>query len=110
MNPQIARYVRCLHINYLPPHPKMRLPLDIDVGVNHSYQELPNPFLWSYELLGRALRQMINLKAFEWLFDKTPIFDVNSDVIRAFSNLPILEPVNETDGRFVSLFDTPIIN
>ncbi|GJJ10763.1 hypothetical protein Clacol_004991 [Clathrus columnatus] len=67
----------------------MRLPFDadIDISVDHSYQ---GPYtlalLWSYELLGKALRQMINLKAFEWLYPESLLFDVNSDVIQPFSN------------------------
>ncbi|GJJ10762.1 hypothetical protein Clacol_004990 [Clathrus columnatus] len=89
----------------------MRLPLDIDVRIDHSYQEPENTslFVWDYELLGRALRQMVNLKAFEWSYGETPIFDVNSDVIHPFSNQCILEHVKGRDGLFVSLFDTPIL-
>ncbi|GJJ10759.1 hypothetical protein Clacol_004987 [Clathrus columnatus] len=111
MNPQIAGHIQHLQICWGSAlNSKMRLPFDFNVGVNHSYQEPENTllFLWDYELLGRALHQMVNLKAFEWLYDEIPIFDVRLDVIKPFSNQCILERVDGRDGLFVSLFDTPI--
>ncbi|GJJ10785.1 hypothetical protein Clacol_005013 [Clathrus columnatus] len=119
MNPRISRYIRRLQITKEEiANPKMRLRLPVDVGVNHPYKKPDNVvlLLWSYELFARALRQMVNLKAFEWSYNKTPIF-ANSGMGKEFSNLRILErviqpqvPLNLSNAScdYISLFDTPV--
>ncbi|GJJ10778.1 hypothetical protein Clacol_005006 [Clathrus columnatus] len=79
-------------------------------------KNIPFP-LWSYELIGRALRQMVNLRALEWLPNSTPLFDAESNMAKQYSNLHALDPVHTSgdlcslrkDRPYVSIFDTPYL-
>ncbi|GJJ10256.1 hypothetical protein Clacol_004482 [Clathrus columnatus] len=70
MNPEISRHIRRLQVTK---------PQNI------------TPLLWSYQLLARALSQMVNLKALEWSINTTPVFDPNSDIGKDYPNLRILK-------------------
>ncbi|GJJ10797.1 hypothetical protein Clacol_005025 [Clathrus columnatus] len=93
----------------------------VDADATKHQLKMPDgasPLLWSYELIGRAMREMVNLKAFEWFPDKTPIFDVENSIVKGCPNLRVLKPVPESpieldsvpvDRLYVSLFETPIM-
>ncbi|GJJ15500.1 hypothetical protein Clacol_009778 [Clathrus columnatus] len=88
LNPNVCRYIRRLEVTEMY-NPTMRLS-------SHIYDIDPpqpgnlSPLLWSYELIARALHQMINLKALEWNNAETPIFHAESDIGKKFSNLCFL--------------------
>ncbi|GJJ10754.1 hypothetical protein Clacol_004982 [Clathrus columnatus] len=119
MNPEISRHIRRLQITKgTVPNPKMRL--QVDLCKNHPYSRPENvePLLWSYQLFARALCQMVNLKAFEWSFNKTPVFNANSDIGKDYPNLRVLKQVSNssipmhflTGGSYISIFDIPTLH
>ncbi|GJJ10776.1 hypothetical protein Clacol_005004 [Clathrus columnatus] len=122
-NPKRCRYIRRLKVEQCQfknnTKKKQLAHFNVDLADDQSKkpENIPS-LLWSYELIGRALSQMVNLKAFEYLPSSPPVFDVESNIAKQYPSLKILKQVHHWSNlptipknrSYICIFDTPIMH
>lgn len=103
MNPHLCRYIRRLEVS-TSSNPKMRLSdayVQLEVGHHIPFHLIPGRP--SQELFFQALCKMVNLRAFVWRHDYTPMIFEKTKIAKKFPNLHFRGP---KQSRCASAFDT----